>query len=177
MAKQAPFVRAAKDRRARAEEAVPVTIPEQTESGRRFGSLRISGFSVLLAGLIIGAIVILAPSLRTFIEQRQQINDLQAQVNAQKHEVSTLTDERARWNDASYVRAQSRERLFYVLPGEISYLVINDVAAGSATPTQAPISTDIQTTKVDWLKQLYLSTMVAGLGELTPDQLQGPTTG
>jgi cell division protein FtsB len=173
-----PFVRAAKGRKAaKADDAVPVALPEQAESSRRFGSLRISGFSVLLGALIVGAIVILAPGLRTFIEQRQQISDLQAKVDAQKQEVASLTDERARWNDASYVRAQSRERLFYVLPGEISYLVINDVDAGAAVQTQAPISTDIQTTRVDWLQQLYVSTMVAGLGELTPDQLQGPTTG
>jgi cell division protein FtsB len=138
--------------------------------------MRISGFTVLIGAVIVLAIVILAPGLRTYIEQRQQIADLTAQVAAQQENVETLSDEKARWSDASYIRAQSRERLFYVLPGEISYLVINDIDVAESGSDRAPISESIQTTEVDWLKQLYLSSMVAGLGTLTPTQLEGPDT-
>lgn len=170
MARRAPWVRPSRlvD--------VPVALPEQSEASRRFGGLRVSGFTVLIGAVIVLAIVILAPGLRTYIEQRQQIADLTIKVAAQRDDVKTLTEEQARWSDASYVRAQSRERLFYVLPGEISYLVINDIRIDDSSGDRAPVSENIQTTPVDWLEQLYLSSVVAGLGTLTPDQLQGPET-
>lgn len=170
MARRAPWVRPSRlvD--------VPVALPAQSEASRRFGGLRVSGFTVLIGAVIVLAIVMLAPGLRTYIEQRQQIADLTIAVAAQRDEVTTLTEEQARWSDASYVRAQSRERLFYVLPGEISYLVINDIRIADSVGDRAPVSENIQTTPVDWLEQLYLSTVVAGLGTLTPDELQGPET-
>ena len=171
MARRAPWVRRS-DRPAE----IPVALPQQTEASRRFGGMRFSGFTVLIGAVLVLAIVILAPGLRTFIEQRQVIADLRAQVAEQTDNVETLSDEKARWSDASYIRAQSRARLFYVLPGEISYLVINDIDVADSSDDHTPISESIQTTEVDWLEQLYLSSMVAGLGTLTPDELEGSDT-
>ena len=37
-----------------------------------------------------------------------------------------LRDERERWNDETFIMTQARERLYYVMPGEVSYLVIDD---------------------------------------------------
>ena len=33
--------------------------------------------------------------------------------------------ERDRWQDPVYIRSQARDRLYYVLPGEVSYLVMD----------------------------------------------------
>jgi hypothetical protein len=36
-----------------------------------------------------------------------------------------MQKERDRWQDPVYIRSQARDRLYYVLPGEVSYLVMN----------------------------------------------------
>ena len=77
-------------------------------------------------GLLILAVVILAPSLSSLIQQRQQIADQQKAVDELSAQVNDLKEQRARWNDPSYIRSQARDRLYYVMPGEVSYLVIDD---------------------------------------------------
>ena len=47
-----------------------------------------------------------------------------------------LRDERERWNDETFIVTQARERLYYVMPGEVSYLVIDDRRGGE--PRQMP---------------------------------------
>jgi hypothetical protein len=37
-----------------------------------------------------------------------------------------MEKERDRWQDPIYIRAQARNRLYYVLPGEVSYLVMDN---------------------------------------------------
>ncbi len=44
--------------------------------------------------------------------------------------------ERERWKDPAYITTQARERLYYVKPGEVVYLVDNDLAAASDVPQE-----------------------------------------
>jgi cell division protein FtsB len=150
---------------------VPVALPESDEAtGNWLRSIRFSGFSIMVLSLIVLFIVVLAPGLRIYLEQRQQLADLRAAVAAQEEEIDTLRDERARYNDPAYLKAEIRDRLFYVMPGETSYLVMDDL--GQAVPEEsAPISEDIQETRVDWVQTLFGSAMIAGLSDLPPDQL------
>ena len=142
----------------------PVTPEAETPAGGWLRSIRFSGFSLVMMVVLILAVVVLAPSLRTYAEQRQQISQLSAAVADQKAEVDQLTSQRERWNDRTYVTTQARERLSYVLPGDISFLVINDLPV--VAPLEAdtsPVSTNIQSTTIDWLGSLFASTMTAGL--------------
>ncbi len=127
-------------------------------------SIHLSGFSILVLGILILAIFVLAPSVRTLVEQRQQIADLQASLEEQKQTVEDLTEQRARWDDPAYIKAQARDRLFYVMPGEYPYLIIDDVAAGDAADPK-PASTGIEETKVDWASSLLSSFFAAGLSD------------
>jgi hypothetical protein len=63
-----------------------------------------------------------------------------------------------------------------VYPGEYSYLVMDD----GATPTTKdglPISSDIQTTRVDWVQALLSSVLTAGLTDATPNEIVAPVLG
>jgi hypothetical protein len=40
-------------------------------------------------------------------------------------DVEDMQAERDRWQDPVYIRSQARDRLYYVLPGEVSYLVMD----------------------------------------------------
>jgi len=155
---------------------VPVAMPEESRPAAWLRSFRLSGFALSLLLLVVAALVGLAPSLTTLVEQRQQIAELQTQLDQAKGAVKDLKGQLDRWKDPAYIESQARDRLYYVFPGDISYLVI-DENAGPATADGQPISDKIQTTKVDWMRSLLASVYTAGLTEQTPTQLQGPTQG
>ena len=151
----------------------PAAPEVETPAGGWLRSIRFSGFSLVMMVVLILAVVVLAPSLRTYAEQRQQISQLSAAVADQKAEVDQLTSQRERWNDRTYVTTQARERLSYVLPGDISFLVINDLPVIAPLEVDtSPVSTNIQSTTIDWLGSLFASTMTAGLAP----QAAVPTT-
>ena len=92
--------------------------------------------------LIIGALVVLAPSLRVLGEQRQELAALEQRVAEQQALVDGLATEIDRWQDPAFIEAQARDRLLYVYPGDISYLVIHaDLGIGLHTPYPNPDKT------------------------------------
>jgi len=152
---------------------VPVSMPEENASGQWLRSIRLSGFAITALTLIVLFVIVLAPSLRVFIEQRQQIASLQAANAAAKAAVGTLKEQKARWGDPTYVEALARQRLNYVFPGEYSYLVIDD-GKTATTPNGQPISDKIQTTQVDWVSSLISSVFTAGLTDAPADKIVAP---
>ncbi len=143
----------------------PVALPDsETAAGGWLRGIRVSGFSFVMMGVLILAIVVLAPGVGTFLEQRQEIDRLSAAVTAEQLAVDDLRAERERWNDRTYVTTQARDRLFYVLPGDVNFLVYNDLNLPAAPSQAAPtVSADIQDTDVDWISSMFASVMIAGL--------------
>ena len=135
-------------------------------------SIRLSGFTIATITLIVLTVVVLAPSLRILIEQRQEVAALTAEVDEAQQAVDDLTAQRARWDDPSYLQSLARERLDYVYPGEYSFLVIDD-GQGDVAPDGLPISTDIQTTDVDWVSSMLSSVFTAGLTDAPPVPTEG----
>ena len=88
-------------------------------SSRRPGSGRT--FS-LVAVFFIFALV-LAPPIQNYFTQRAQINALRAQVDSDRAALEAARIELTRWQDPDYVKAQARERLHFVMPGERQYIV------------------------------------------------------
>lgn len=154
---------------------VPVRLPEGAPSGGWLRSIRLSGFAITALGLIVLALVVLAPSLRVYIQQQQQIAVLQQGVQQSKQSVAELKGQKARWSDPKYIEAQARKRLNYVFPGEYSYLVINDIDAPKTQDGQ-PISESIQSTRVDWVGTMLSSVFTAGLTDAPADKLVAPVT-
>ena len=153
---------------------VPVALPTlDTAPAGWLRSIRLSGFTIATLTLIVLTVVVLAPGLRILIEQRQEIAALKAEVAEQQQAVDELEDERARWDDPSFIESLARERLDYVYPGEFSYLVIDD-GQTVTTSEGLPISEDIQTTAVDWVGSMLSSVFTAGLTDAQPDQIVAP---
>jgi hypothetical protein len=119
---------------------------------------------------------VLAPSLRTLVEQQNQIEQLRQAVEDKKDSVAELETDIARWDDPAYIEAQARDRLVYVFPGDYTYLVIDD-GTTVTTDDGAPISDDIQTTKVDWVRILLGSLVTAGTTNEPAETLESPTVG
>lgn len=144
----------------------------ETRSAAWLRNFRLSGFAFAALLLIVAALLVLAPGLKTYVEQRQQIAQLQGKVEAARTAVKDLKGQVARWDDPAYIEAQARGRLFYVFPGETSYLVTG-LTKPVPVPTQQPISDRIQGTRYDWTTTLLSSVYGAATTRATPDQLQG----
>jgi cell division protein FtsB len=155
-------------------ERVAVAMPEETRPAAWLRGFRLSGFALALLLLIVAALVVLAPNLKTLVEQRQQIAQLQQQVDAEKQNVKNLSSQVDRWKDPAYIEAQARTKLYYVMPGDVSYFVVN-APTQTATSDGLPVSDKIQTADVDWVHALLQTTFTAGLTTATPSQLDQAT--
>ena len=67
-----------------------------------------------------------ASSLKAYLQQRAHIAELKEQIARTSSDIDDLEREKRRWNDEAYVRAQARERFGYVMPGETSYVVLDE---------------------------------------------------
>lgn len=130
---------------------------------RWLGGIRFSGFSIIMMGVLVLAVAVLAPTVAIYAEQRAQIAELRAEVTAQETEVKRLAAERERWNDETFIVTQARERLYYVRPGEVSYLVIDDRPVVASGAEVAPVSSEVTEKSKDWTRTLLTSMLAAGL--------------
>ncbi len=75
-------------------------------------------------GLVVCALVLsLAYPAKEFLAQRGEIGRLEQQQRDARDRVTALEERRRQLSDPAYVRAQARERLLFVLPGEKVYVV------------------------------------------------------
>lgn len=63
--------------------------------------------------------------LRTYVEQRIEINQLEADQDEQRERIEGLESERLKWDDPEYVKAQIRSKLLLVEPGE-DLVIVHD---------------------------------------------------
>lgn len=136
-------------------------------------SLRFSGFTVLIVALVAAGGIILSPSLSTYVQQRREIAELRESVEQRREAVEEIDAERAKWRDPAYVRAQARDRLFYVMPGEIQLNVIDDI-------TMPLESTDVPNSELEplgesWASALTASLLGAGLADAPPESVASET--
>ena len=133
--------------------------------------------NALVLVMIVVGVVTVAPNVQTFFSYRQQIADMQAQVDAEKKELANMIVERKRWDDPVYVRSQARQRLYYVLPGEVSYLVMDAGTVNTSDKSgtvgamladrrnTSVISSSIRTTSENWVDDIVGSVIRAGIEE------------
>ncbi|MBN9174317.1 MAG: septum formation initiator family protein [Microbacterium sp.] len=140
------------------------------------GGIRLSGFMLIMLGLVVLAVFVLVPTIGTYVGQRQQIAALENSVQVTKSQVAELQKQRDRWKDPAYITTQARARLYYVKPGEVVYLVDDDLSASQLPQEKAPVSDTVQQTRTDWMSQLLRSVAAAGLAR-TASTTGGATGG
>ncbi|UWF78053.1 MULTISPECIES: FtsB family cell division protein [Microbacterium] len=161
----------AKGRRARtsvgsARGAAPASGRRRDVDVREWTSgIRLSGFAVIMLSLVILGTWVLVPTLGTYLEQRQRIAALEESVQLTKEEIAALEHQQERWEDPAYITAQARERLYYVRPGEVVYLIDNDLEPTDLPRAQTPVSDEIAERPSDWMPQLLRSIVGAGLAQ------------
>lgn len=138
---------------------------------------RLNSYTLATLAVILVGIFTLAPSIQIWYEQRREIADYQAMVEAAKQNLEEMKAERARWDDEVYIRAQARDRLYFVMPGEVSFLVMDadgiDLSDTSGTVGAMlaqrrkidEFSTEVVASKGNWIENFMESVIRSGLEE------------
>ena len=98
---------------------------------------KLTGRAALLALVLCALVVALAYPMRQYIAQRSDIADQRRAAQQAKARVDQFREQKARWQDPQYVRAQAREHLHFVLPGETGYNVASPTPTGDAAAHHA----------------------------------------
>jgi cell division protein FtsB len=138
---------------------------------------RLNSYTLALLAVILIGVFALAPSVQIWYEQRQKIADYQTQVEQAKKNLAGMQEERLRWDDEVYIRAQARDRLYFVMPGEVSFLVMDaegiDISDTSGTVgamlaeqrKSSGFSLEVLESETNWVEAILESALRAGLEE------------
>jgi cell division protein FtsB len=136
---------------------------------------RLNSYTLALLAVILVGVFTLAPSVQIWYEQRRDIADYKALVEQSKQDLEGMQQERLRWDDEVYIRAQARDRLYFVMPGEVSFLVMDadgiDISDTSGTVgamleqqrESSGFSLEVLASERNWVEALLESTLRAGL--------------
>jgi len=128
--------------------------------------LRLNSVSVSAILVIILGTYLISPDVQSYLNQRREIVEMEQSIQTAKDAVVDMQAERDRWQDPVYIRSQARDRLYYVLPGEVSYLVMdsegldfsdtsNTLGALLAEQRNADeISLEVSAAKANWVDSL-----------------------
>ncbi|WP_242448364.1 septum formation initiator family protein [Cellulomonas sp. WB94] len=126
---------------------------------------------VMVMGVVtLLAFVLVFPTLRSYLQQREELRQLAAEVAVARAGNDDLTNRLKRWDDPAFVVAQARERLAFVLPGETAYRVqdpgsVADVPAATSSAAAAAASgaaLGAANTTEPWYQVIWGSVLVAG---------------
>jgi cell division protein FtsB len=138
---------------------------------------RLNSYTLALLAVILIGVFALAPSVQLWYEQRQEIADYKTQVEQAKESLAGMQEERLRWDDEVYIRAQARDRLYFVMPGEVSFLVMDaegiDISDTSGTVgamlaerrKSSGFSLEVLESETNWVEAVLESALRAGLEE------------
>ena len=128
--------------------------------------LRLNSVSVSVILVIILGTYLISPDVQSYLNQRREIVEMEQSIPLAEDAVVDMQAERDRWQDPVYIRSQARDRLYYVLPGEVSYLVMdsegldfsdtsNTLGALLAQQRNADeISLEVSAAKANWVDSL-----------------------
>ncbi|MFN8029628.1 MAG: septum formation initiator family protein [Dermatophilaceae bacterium] len=119
--------------------------------------------STVTVGRVIGALTValmllllLGPTLKTYVDQRGEIAALQEHVAKQRADVAAMEKEKALWSDPAYVEQQARQRLKFVKVGEKAYSLI-DADAVPTSKAADPVLDAATASTHPWYGQLWES--------------------
>ena len=174
-----PAARAAKAAKPNSRTA-KVRAPKQSRSAASaewMRGMRLNTYTITLLARIVLGVLTLAPRVQEWFVLRQQVAQAQADVEQARKDVTTMQSEVKRWEDPVFIRSQARDRLYYVMPGEVSYLVMDADGVNTSDITgtvgamladqrnYGQISKSIKETRNNWVDSVMETVIVAGIDE------------
>ena len=109
---------------------IAASIEQQREQRLGFTARR----AAILAAMVCILTLTIAGPVRTYFAQRTEMKQLAASESALREQIADLEGQKARLADPVYIAAQARERLGFVMPGEIPYQVQLPQSVTASTP-------------------------------------------
>jgi cell division protein FtsB len=100
-------------------ESIVVSAEQQSE--QRFGSA--ARRAAILAAVVCVLTLTIAGPVRTYFGQRTEMKQLEATEEQLRAQIADLEEEKVKLADPVFIAAQARERLGFVMPGDIPYQV------------------------------------------------------
>jgi cell division protein FtsB len=151
--------------------------PRSQATNEWIRGMRLNTYTITLLAMIVLGVLTLAPRVQEWFVLRQQVAQAQADVAKARNDVKNMQTAVKRWEDPVYIKSQARDRLYYVMPGEVSYLVMdaNGVNTSDKSGTvgamladkrnYGQISKTIHETRNNWVDSLMETVIVAGIDE------------
>ena len=109
------------------------------------------------AVVMIAITVMLAPTVKVFLEKRSEISALEAEIAAQEADQEDLNKQLSRWQDPNYVKQQARDRINMVMPGETGYWVFGGEDAAGTPGGRTGSGTSENPANLPWVDALWES--------------------
>mgnify|MGYP001028652191 FL=1 len=106
------------------------------QSEQRFGSVALR--AAILAAVVCVLTLTIAGPVRTYFAQRTEMRQLEATERELRAQIAELEEKKRRLSDPAYITAQARERLGFVMPGDIPYQVQLPPTADIPAPEPGP---------------------------------------
>ena len=126
--------------------------------------------ALVLVGVLV--MLMLAVPLRSLIQERREIKILEQQVASKQLIIDELNNRKARLADPAYIQALARERLNYVFPGEIGFVVLDEETNTAITSVPGAL---VPNNDAAWFTKLWTSTKLADQPALENDPLVVPS--
>jgi cell division protein FtsB len=130
-------------------ESIAMSAAQQSE--QRFGSA--ARRAAILAAVVCVLTLTIAGPVRTYFAQRTEMKQLKATEEQLRAQIAELEQQKVKLADPVFVAAQARERLGFVMPGEIPY----QVQLPAAVPVPGEPGAEVRTANPDqpWYTALW----------------------
>ncbi|MCW3764989.1 FtsB family cell division protein [Paenarthrobacter ureafaciens] len=132
-------------------------VPGDPESIDPVPAKAFSGRLLAFAVVMIAITVMLAPTVKVFLEKRSEISALEAEIAAKEAEQEDLNKQLSRWQDPNYVKQQARDRINMVMPGETGYWVFGGEDAAGTPGGRTGSGTSENPANLPWVDALWES--------------------
>jgi cell division protein FtsB len=109
--------------------------------------------AAILAAVVCVLTLTIAGPVRTYFAQRTEMKQLSASESALRHQIADLEQQKGKLADPAYIAAQARERLGFVMPGEIPYQV--QLPPNAALPADPGSTPTAAATNDPWYTSLW----------------------
>lgn len=125
---------------------------------------KVSARALVILLSLAAALVLLMPTMSRYMDQQRSLRSAQAELERVLDHNAELERQLDLWNNDDYVKAQARNRLGYVMPGETLY-VITDSEEGSAAERLEARTRELQRQRraiTPWYVTMWESVQAAG---------------
>ena len=130
-------------------ESIAATAEQQSE--QRFGSA--ARRAAILAAVVCVLTLTIAGPVRTYFAQRTEMKQLQATEEQLRAQIAELEQQKVKLGDPVFIAAQARERLGFVMPGEVPYQV--QLPATSGVPGTPGVDAPAAKPDEPWYTSLW----------------------